>query len=98
MSIYCDQTNKIRPFNSTTFIFLLSNTLLFLSTFAYLLFDAETLQEYGFSICGALTALNILMIFLIKIWRMPNILHLIEMCEAFIEKSKSDSNFNEVNK
>lgn len=87
--LYSIQSNQIPPFNSKIFIFLLFNTLYFASACAYVLFCANTIQEYGVSTFIFLTNLTVLILFVLTILRMPQILKLMEMCETFIEQRRS---------
>lgn len=86
--VYSIQSNQSRPFNLRSFIFLLANVLYFVSELTYILFRANTMLEYGFSVFLGLTTANASAQFMLTISRMPNILKLIEMCESFIESSK----------
>lgn len=88
MGIYSIQSNQIQSFNLKTFIFSLSNTCFFLSSAGYVLFRANTLQEYGISIFIVTTIFILSVNSLIIVWRLKHILKFIDMCDSFIEKSK----------
>ena len=73
--------------NSKKWFFLLALTYFLIPLFAYVVFEANSMFEYGFLfvICSSII-LNILF-YLMIIWQTENILSFIENCENFIEKS-----------
>lgn len=88
MGIYSQQTHQPQTFNAKILFFTSSMALLFISLFAFFLFKATTIIDYGNSFYGFVSELNTLMDYLLIVWRMPIILHLIGNCEKFIEMSK----------
>ena len=88
MGIYSEQSNQTFSFNLKILFFSLSVFLIFTSDFAYFLFQAELIQEYGISFYSCLSELYTLSDLVLTIWQMSTILKLIEMCEKFIEKSR----------
>lgn len=76
--------------NWRTSIFLSAINGQFVGVFGFIISRAETTLEYGGSLLGVTSTLYSNADFLITLWRIPEILHLIKMCENFIESSKCD--------
>lgn len=82
--IYPLQSNQNRsPINWRKFGFLFNLVQFFLSTIAYLLIEANSLNKYGM---GFYTSITIAVFSFF--WKMENISNYIENCERFIEKSE----------
>lgn len=62
---------------------------MFISSLAFLIFEADTVMDAGKSFYCADTTLWCANFYLIQMWKMPEILKLIENFEKFIEESKS---------
>lgn len=81
--IYPSEFNHRRRY---TILFCLANN--FISTAGYLIFEANSMHEYGMVFFNCTTELFCCMLFTILFWQMKNILNHIEKCERFIEKSE----------
>lgn len=88
MGIIPPSPNQIHSFNQKNLFFLLSLTMITISTIAFLIFQAKTLIEYGSCMFLSFADLSSLADVLISIWRIPIIFKMIEMCERFIEISE----------
>lgn len=81
------------PINSNKRIFLFSIAQLLIPSIAYVLFEANSMFEYGLAIYSCITTI-VFSLF----WRhMDNIYDYIENCERFIEQSEYDSISNSFN-
>lgn len=58
------------------------------TAFAYCLFEAKTIFEYGFGFYIVICMINGIVLDLLFTWKCENILKLIENCEEFMKKSK----------
>lgn len=58
------------------------------SSFAFLIFEARSLFDYGFGSFSLITVVNSSILYVLFIWKSENILKSIGKCEEFIEKSK----------
>lgn len=87
LDIYPSKTNQTYRFKWKTIFFVFPIILMFITSFAFFLWEAETVDDYGTSFYGSMTQLsqthNILMI----IWQMPTILELFRKFENLIESS-----------
>lgn len=63
-------------------------TQLFITSTAFFLLEANSLQEYSTSFYGSITELDCLVYFATNFFKLRNILKLIENYDKFIEKSK----------
>lgn len=79
------QPNSI---NTKKWYFLLGLVQFFISTVAYLLFEANSIIEYGMVFYTCTTALFSFVVYLVLHWQMKNTLNFIESCDRFIEKSE----------
>lgn len=61
----------------------------FITSAAYLLFDAKSMIEYGMAFFTCATVVASTIIYLVLFWQMKNTLDYIERCERFVEKSES---------
>lgn len=82
MGIYSQQPNQHFSFNSRKMFFLFGLTLFFIIHFGYFL--SETTFDAFYR---STPVFNALIDMILNIWRMPTILHLIELCEEFIGRS-----------
>lgn len=88
IGFYPSQTGQIGcSFNLKNLFILLSILQLFLSSLAFFLFEAHSLFDYGTSFYTSITNLFSLIILAIILWKMTDILMLIEKFEEYIEKS-----------
>lgn len=60
----------------------------FVSSAAFLLFEANSMIDYGMASFNCLTILLCIILYLILFWQMNNILNFIDNCERFIGKRK----------
>lgn len=77
--------------NSKIWAFLLCLTQFFISTVAYLMFEANSMFDYGMAFFTCTATVFAFISYLILFWQIENILKYIESCERFIEKSKLNS-------
>lgn len=80
--------NQNSSLNARNLFILFTNALLVASFSAYILCDASTVEELCSSFFNWLTALAIIMNFLIHSWKTPVVLDLFRQFEEFIEISK----------
>lgn len=66
--------------------------LLLSSVTAFLLLKVTNMKDFGMAFYGTVTDLNILIDFVITIWKMPTIFKFIKLSEKFMEQSKLHSN------
>lgn len=81
----------INPSNSnrTSFnVLLISAAQVGLTTVAFLLFEANSMFDYGFGFCFFVTIINVIIIYLSFAWQSENTSNFIANCEKFTEKSK----------
>lgn len=91
MGVYTPQSDhQVHSINSHFLFFSLSMTSNFISIFAYFLFKAISIEDYGSSFNKSMAGLSASANFFIIFWQMPTVLRLIENCEQFIEKSKKN--------
>lgn len=69
-------------------IFFICTAQLILTTVAYLVFEAKSMLEFGFTFYMVITEVNCVVIYAIFIWQSKNTSKFIENCEVFIEKSE----------
>lgn len=82
------QSNQNSSFNSKNLFVLMCLLQMFLSSLAYLLFEAKSIGKLADSFYMILTSLACAIFFSICIWKIANILQLIREFEQFIGKSK----------
>lgn len=80
--------NRSCIINSKKCFYLLSLAQFFISSAAYLLFEANSMIEYGMVFFTCLTVIVALIQYLIFLWEMKNILNFIKNCERFAAKSE----------
>lgn len=88
MGIYPPKVNQEFSFLLKRLFFGISSIITFLALIAFLLFEAQTIDEFISAFHGSMTELVQLSGFYLSEWRIPNILRLIENFESFIEKRK----------
>lgn len=88
VGFYPSQLNPNCPFNCRNLSVLLSMTTLGLSTAAFCLFKARSIQNLGISFFTANTEFIVVISYLSVIYKMTNVFDLIEKCHEFIEKSE----------
>lgn len=71
---------------------LLCMILMLVLTSAFILFEAKTMQDYSTCFTGFFMEFFIMIFFIINLLKIPKIINLIEMMEAFIEESKCELN------
>lgn len=76
------------PLNSKNCFFLIFHAECFITTAAYLCFEANSMIEYGmaFYVCVSISLSTIF--YLTLFWQMQNVLNFIKNCDRFIEKSE----------
>lgn len=62
---------------------------MFIGSFAFLLFKANSVMEYGMAFSNSLMEIASTIFYIVNMTQMSNILKLIEHCEQFIENSES---------
>lgn len=88
LNMYSPETNRTHPF-SWKIVFAVSSILiLFITSVAFFLWEAETLDEYGTSFYSSVTQLSTAFYFIVVVWRMPTILNLLKNFDEFIESSE----------
>lgn len=89
IGIHPSHSNQIsRRINSKVWFIILCHADFFISSAANLVFEANSMIEYGIACYTCSTAVFSVATYLISFWQMENILKFIENCERFIEKSK----------
>lgn len=88
LGIYSSETNQTHLFNWRVIFVTSSMILAFITSFAFFLWEAETIDDYGTSFYGSITQLCSVHNFLTIVWKMPLILELFRKFETFIESSK----------
>lgn len=83
-----NQKKQCSSNSSAKTIFVISCAQYMFATFAFLVFEAETMFDYGFVFFALVTIANSFAVYLIFVWQSENTLILIENCERFIGKSK----------
>ena len=79
--------NQKYSFNLTTCFILLSMIVIALSTSAFFLLEAETVEDYVHTSYISLTEFGLLIFIIINIWKMRKTLQLITDYEKFIRRS-----------
>lgn len=72
-------------------IFLAASAMYMFPTVAYLVFDTESIFDYGMAFLTTSSTTNSVVVYLIFVWKLENILAFIDICDAFITKSKCHS-------
>lgn len=85
-SSHSDQ--NCRSINLKVWFILLCHAHFFISSAANLVFEANSMIEYGMACYTCSTTVFSIVTYLISFWQMENILSYIENCERFIEKSE----------
>lgn len=88
MGIYSPQTDQILPFNWKLLFFLWNMIQAFIGMIAYILFESSSSAELGLLCFGLICFIYSFSELLISLWRIPEILKFIELCEQFVEKRK----------
>lgn len=65
-----------------------------LTTLAFIVFEANSMFDYGFGFFVLILIIEAVVIYLLFIWQSANTLHFIDNCEKFIEKSKQQQTNN----
>lgn len=93
LGIHPPEANKTFAFNSRNLFFIFCYTQACVTMGGYFLFRAELMLEYVSTLFMTLSALFVLINYLLVMWRIGNILELIAKLDKFIEQSKllSDS-------
>lgn len=79
---------KQHSINLTNTIFLICSVQNMFATAAFLVFEANSMFDYGFPIFSIIGIINGVVIYLTFIWQSKNTLKFIEFSERFIEKRK----------
>lgn len=89
IGIYRPQSDRTRiPVNSKNWFLIFSYAEFFISSAAYLLFEANSMIEYEMTSFICLTVLLCVSLCLISFWQMRNVFHFIGNCERFIKQSE----------
>lgn len=88
MGILPSEQNPRCSFNLITLLISSPAILFFISSMAFLLFKAQSIQEYRDSFFATTSSFASLVNFTIIIWKMPNYLKLIKKFEGFVQKSE----------
>lgn len=86
MGIYPSQSNRNVLLNAKNVYFSLTMIEMIISSMAFFVFQAESIEEFGQSFFVSITILYALVGLLITIWKIPNILMLIEHFDEFVGK------------
>lgn len=98
LGLYPSQSNSNSSFNSKI-VFILFNCIHgCISTAAFCVFAANTLQEFGESYFASATEMFTIGCFLSSIWQWPTTLKTIENLEDFIQKSKLKLSLENIHK
>lgn len=89
LGTFSPELNENRKLNQRNIFVLFCYIQLIVSAFAFTLFKATTLIEFGLNFYGYVTQSLCTFIVLLQIYRMLDILKFIENCEKLIEMSKS---------
>lgn len=87
LGIYPTKPNQKYSFDVTSVFVLLLMIVLFISTVTFFLLEAETVEEYLHTFYFSSSDFGFILCFLVNVWKMPNILQLIENYEEFTRKS-----------
>lgn len=93
LDIDLEQSRPNRQFNWKIFLALLCMILMFIASWAFVQFEAETIEDFANCFTGLFMIFFLLIFFIINLLKMPKIFNLIEMMEKFIELSKCGLNF-----
>lgn len=88
MGIYPTETNQKFPLLLKWLFFGVSTISTFSALVAFLLFEAQTVDQYASAFHGAISELCQMIHFHISAWQMSNVLKLIANFEGFIEKRR----------
>lgn len=89
IGVYPSQSNqKHCSINWIQVIFLINSALFLFTTAAFILIEAKSMFDYGFTFYAFSCMINVIVIYLTFIRQSENTLKYIENCEQFIEKSK----------
>lgn len=91
-SKFKERSRRGRIINAKNWFIIGCHVQYFLSTVAYLLFEANSMIEYGMVFYTCTTVPLSLVLYLILIWTMESFSNYIENCERFIEKSEYCAN------
>lgn len=82
------QHSRIAPFIPKNILLILLLVFCFISSTGFFLFQAKSVKEFGDSFLASITTLGALVYFSTTIWKMANLLKLIEKFEGFVQRSK----------
>lgn len=88
LGIYPSEASQTYRFEWKTIFFVASTGLLFITSFAFFLFEAETVDDYGTSFYTSVSQCTQTSNIFIMIWRMPIIVELLKKFERLTELSK----------
>lgn len=92
---YCQAAGIVLPnqnhftFNSINLVVVICLVQLGLASVAFLLYDAQSMQEYGATFYGLSCIIEGFLAYFITIWKIKEIFEFTENCETFIGKSKN---------
>lgn len=90
LGTFSPESDNSGRFNSRNIFTLLLYIQMFAAVLACTLFKATTVIEYGLNYYGYVTEVLHVFVISTQIFRMINIIKLIENCEKFIEKSEEN--------
>lgn len=90
LGTYSPELHTNRPFNPRNVFVLICYIQLFVSSLAFSLFEARSVNEYGRNYYGYMTELLFVFIVASQICRMADISKFIENCEEFIARRESN--------
>lgn len=88
MGIYPSQSNRDCSFNIKIFCITSSMMFVAIASIAYLLFDTQSVMEFGWCFNSVVALLVMLLNFFVQLSKMPKIRRLVQNFEAFIKKSE----------
>lgn len=93
IGIYPQQSKRLAPFNVRNVVALLFTFTMCISSFAFLLFEADNVHDFGASFYAAITEFAIIVSFLSIVFKMQNIFEIMDKIEGIIQKSKFNAYF-----
>lgn len=91
------ESNRSRSaINAKNYFFFLCQVEYFITTAAYLLFEANSMIEFGMTFFTCTTVITVIALYSILLGRMKNILNYIENCNRFIAKSEYRALYKEL--
>lgn len=89
LGVHPPHPDRSPSFNCKFSLVLLTEALIFFESIAFMIFEANSVMDYGNAFSASLMFISALFYCIVNKIRMPNILELIENCEKFIDNSKT---------